>query len=392
MKNTYAVLGSGMQGTAAAYDLALFADPEVIHMGDASLEQAMRASERVNHLVGREICRPHQVDALDAKTLCHFLDSVDTVLSCIPYWMHPHVAECAVETITDMVDLGGNTDVTLKTLGLDEKAQEAGVTLVPDTGLAPGLVNSLGMAIIESLDQTESVKLYCGVLPQNPVPPLNYKLTFNCEGLTTEYDFEAVIVRDGSVHKVPTLSELETLEIDQLGTMEAFTTSGGTSTAPWTLAERVKSYEYKTIRFPGHCQLIRMYKDFGLWREDEIEIKGVKVRPKDVFNAVFGPELAKFEDRDQCAVRAIGHGTKGGRPARVQIDLFDREDERTGFTSMERLTGFSMAIVAQEVTQGGVPKGAIRYENAMKGAAFLRELARRERIHLRVQETIDRAL
>ncbi len=392
MKNTFAVLGSGMQGTAAAYDLAKFADPEVIHMGDASLEQAMKASERVNHLVGRAICQPHQVDALDKAALGRFLANVDTVLSCVPYWMHPHIAEVAVETITDMVDLGGNTDITLKTLSLDEQAKEAGVTLVPDTGLAPGLVNSLGLAVMEGLDECESVRLYCGVLPKNPVPPLNYKLTFNCEGLVTEYDYEAVIVRDGQVVKVDTLDELETLEIDELGTMEAFTTSGGTSTAPWTFADRVKTYEYKTIRYPGHCQLMRIYKDFGLWSEDEIDVKGTKIRPKDVFNAVFGPKLAAFVDRDLCAVRAVGVGTKNGRPTRIQIDLFDREDEATGFTSMERLTGFSMAIIAQEVTQGGVSKGAVRYENAMSGGSFLRELAKRDHITLRVQETVEKAL
>src|SRR5690606_33636982 len=156
------------------------------------------------------------------------------------------------------------------------------------------------------------------------------------------------------------LTELEMLHIEELGEMEAFVTSGGTSTAPMTLEGKVANYEYKTIRFPGHCQLMKIFKDFGLWREDTVEVKGGKVRPKDVFVKVFEPELAKFEDQDLCVVRGVGIGTRDGKPTRIQIDIFDKQDEETGFTSMERLTGFSTSIIAQEVVQGNVPKGAIR--------------------------------
>ncbi|MCG9894522.1 MAG: saccharopine dehydrogenase NADP-binding domain-containing protein [Fimbriimonadaceae bacterium] len=388
MKNTFAILGSGMQGTAAAYDLAKFADPDQIYVGDASYQQAIKCASRVNGLVGREVCTPMHVDALDPKSLNAFLSQTDIVLSCLPYWMHPMVAKSAIETITDMVDLGGNTDITMQTLELDDRARDAGITVVPDCGLAPGLVNNIGCALIETLDKTETVRLYCGVLPQNPKPPFNYKLTFNMEGLVTEYDYEAVVLRKGEVIKVDTLSELETLHIDELGEMEAFTTSGGTSTAPFTFEGTVQNYEYKTIRFPGHCALMRIFKDFGFWREDEVTVKDAKVRPKDVFNTVFGPELAKFVDKDLCAVRGVGIGLKDGRPARMQIDLFDRQDEATGFTSMERLTGFSMSIVAQEVAASRVGNGCVRYEKAMSGTAFLAELARRG-ITVRMQQTVE---
>ncbi|MCB0825864.1 MAG: saccharopine dehydrogenase NADP-binding domain-containing protein [Armatimonadetes bacterium] len=388
MKNTFAILGSGMQGTAAAYDLAKFATDADILMGDFDLTQAEKAASRVNRLVGREVCKPKQVDALDHASLTNFLNDADIVISCVPYWMHPQIAKVAIETITDMVDLGGNTEITMKTMELDQSAKEAEVTLVPDTGLAPGLVNNVGLYMIENMDVCESVKLYCGVLPQNPKPPFNYKLTFNMEGLVTEYDYEAVVLRDGEIHMVPTLTEVEDLHIDQLGDMEAFVTSGGTSTAPYTLQGKVTNYEYKTIRHPGHAEKMRLYKDFGLWREDKINVKGCEVSPKDVFNAVFGPELAKFEDLDLCAVRGVGVGTKNGQPCRIQIDIFDKQCEDTGFTSMERLTGFSTAIIAQEVVQGRVAKGAVRYENAMTGTSFLRELKRRH-IDIRVQETVD---
>lgn len=377
MEKTFAILGAGMQGTAAAYDLAKFAGPSKIKMGDVHLDQASANAWRVNDLVGSAICEPFQVDALDAKKLCGFLSGVEAVISCVPYWMHPRIAKVAVEAGTSMVDLGGNTEITLETLKLDEDAKQAGVTLVPDTGLAPGLVNSLGLFLIEQMDEVESIKLYCGVLPQNPKPPFHYKLTFNVEGLVTEYDFKAVTVRDHEIHLVDTLDELETIQVEELGEMEAFTTSGGTSTAPYSLKDRVKNYEYKTVRFPGHCERIRIFRDFGFWSEDAINIDGCKVKPRHLFYKVFGEALAKFEDTDQCVVRAVGIGTKGGKSYRGQIDIFDRQDAVTGFTSMERLTGFSAAIFAHQISLGNVEPGALRYEKALTGAKFVEEIGKR---------------
>lgn len=388
MQNTYAILGSGMQGTAAAYDLAKFAEDPRIIMGDMSLEQAEKAAARVNRLTGKDVCSAAQVDALNPDSLRTFLHEADIVISCVPYWMHPQIAKIAIETITDMVDLGGNTDITMQTLELDAQAKEAEITLVPDTGLAPGLVNNVGLYLIENMDKCDSAKMYCGVLPQNPKPPFNYKLTFNVEGLVTEYDYEAIVLREGQIEKVPTLTELEDLHIDQLGDMEAFVTSGGTSTAPYTLQGKVTNYEYKTIRFPGHCERMKIFKDFGFWNESKVNVRGTEVVPKDVFNTVFGPELDKFVDQDLCAVRGVGIGTTNGEPTRIQVDIFDKQDPETGFTSMERLTGFSTSIIAQEVVNGRVAKGAVRYENAMTGTDFLAALHKRG-IDIRIKKTIE---
>jgi lysine 6-dehydrogenase len=377
MSTTYAVLGAGMQGTACAYDLAKFGNAAKIYMGDVSLENAEENSKRVNDLIGSAICEPAQINALDEDALARFLEPVDVLASCLPYWMHPCVAKVAIRTKTNMIDLGGNTEVTMKTLAMDEEAKKQGVSLVPDCGLAPGLVNNLGSYLIENLDTVESVKLYCGVLPQNPQPPFNYKLTFNVEGLVTEYDYHAVVLREGRIVLVDTLDELEKLHVEPLGEMEAFTTSGGTSTAPYTHQGKVKNYEYKTIRFPGHCALVRIFKDYGFWAEDPIEVGGCQVKPREVFYKVFGDKLAEIEDEDMCAVRAVGVGQKDGQAKRLQVDIFDREDRATKFTSMERLTGFSAAIYAHEIAQGNVERGCIRYENAVTGRKFVEEIQKR---------------
>jgi len=374
-----------MQGTAAAYDLAKFADPKDIILADSSLEQASKSSERVNRLIGTEVCHPCQLDALNPTSLRKFLEPVDVLLSCVPYWMHPRIAKVAIEAKTHMCDLGGNTDVTRETLAMDEAAKAAGVTLIPDTGLAPGLVNSVGLFLIEHFDVAESVKLYCGVLPQHPKPPFNYKLTFNVEGLVTEYMYQAVALRGGEVVLIDTLDEIEELDIEQLGHMEAFTTSGGTSTAPYTLQGRVRDYQYKTIRWPGHCERMRIFKDFGFWSDEPVEVRGECVRPRDVFCKVFGDSLGQIKDLDQCAIRGIGVGTRGEERVRLQVDIFDRQCEETGFTSMERTTGFSMAIHAEAIASGKLPTGCLRYETALTGKDFCAQIQRRG-IHLKVSE------
>jgi lysine 6-dehydrogenase len=385
MSAKYVILGSGMQGTAAAYDLSKFANAASITLLDANIEQAKKAADRVNKLVGQESCSYGQVDALNPDSLGNAIKDADVLLSCVPYWMHPQIAKVAIANGIHMLDLGGNTEVTRETLAMDEAAKVAGVTLVPDCGLAPGLVNSLGMSLVERLETTDTIRLYCGVLPQNPVPPLNYKTTFNTEGLITEYDYEAVVLRENEIKLIPTLSELEELHIEELGKMEAFVTSGGTSMAPYSVQGKVTNYEYKTIRFPGHCYAMRLYKDFGLWREDEIEVRGVKVRPKDVFCKVFGEELGKIKDLDLCAIRALGFGTIGGVKTKLQIDILDKQCEETGFTSMERLTGFSLSIYAIEVAQGRMEPGALRYELAMPGLRFV-ELIQQRGVHLKFSQ------
>jgi lysine 6-dehydrogenase len=197
------------------------------------------------------------------------------------------------------------------------------------------------------------------------------------EGLVTEYDYKAIVLRNGEIKEVDTLAELEELDIPELGRMEAFTTSGGTSTAPYSLRGIVRNYEYKTIRFPGHCERMRIFKDFGFWREDAIEVKGVRVAPKDVFNRVFGESLGKITDTDQCVVRGVGLGRRNGRPVRLQVDLLDRQCEQTGFTSMERLTGCSISIYAQHLANDDAPRGCVRYEKAMTGTQFVEQLERR---------------
>jgi len=366
-----------MQGTAAAYDLARFGAPTELWIADFDFSKAIRAADRVNGLIGRSIALPAEVDATDAYALTQFLDRIDIVLSCVPHWMPPLIAPVAIKTRTHMCDLGGDDDVVEGPLGHDLAARAAGVTIVPDTGLAPGLVNSLARLLMERLDEVDTVRLYCGVLPLHPEPPLYYKLTFGVEGLVAEYDDLAYVLRDGEVRQIPSLTELEELEFEGLGTMEAFVTSGGSGTSPHALRSRVRNYEYKTIRFPGHCDKMRLFQEIGLWNTDAIRVDGVSASPRKVFERMLADYLTQFEGPDQTLVRVVVIGRKDGREVVLQGDVRDIQCPETGFTSMERLTGYSIAIHAIAILNGEIPVGAIPYDEALSPTRYFHALARR---------------
>jgi lysine 6-dehydrogenase len=391
-KRVYAVLGAGKQGTAAAYDFLRFGEADSVWMADASKAVAEHAADRLRKLVPKAAKRVHaaQVDATDPEALVEFLKPVHTLLSAVPYFMHPSVAVAALAARTNMCDLGGNTGVALKVLGLDDRAKEAGVTFVPDCGLAPGMVNTLAVYGMEGLDVCREIQLRCGGLPQKPKPPLDYKLVFAISGLTVEYFGKAHVVRDGKVVEVDTFTEVEEIEFPEpVGRCEAFVTSGGASTAPLTLEGKVERYEYKTVRYQGHHAKFKVIKDLGLLELDPVKLGDVEVVPREMFHKVAAPKIDFPKDRDLVVVRAIIRGVKDGRPVTRQFDIMDFHDEETGFSAMERTTGFSAAVVCEMVAHGQVPVGAHPLEQAIPGKPFVDALVQRG-IPFRETTTIDR--
>src|SRR5919206_209370 len=233
------VLGAGRMGLGAAYDLA-------------------------HNSEGVESVRGH-----------------DAAISCVTYFHNLSLARAAVEARTNFCDLGGNNTVVDAELALDSEARAAGVHVIPDCGLAPGMVSVLaahGAARFSSLDE---LHIRVGGLPQDPRPPLDYQIVFSVEGLINEYVERARVIRGGRVVEVESMTELEALDFPApFGRMEAFQTSGGTSTLPETFAGRVRELDYKTIRYPGHCERFKLLVELGLTGGEEVEVEGVRVRPR----------------------------------------------------------------------------------------------------------------
>ncbi len=376
----YAVLGAGRQGTACAYDMIKLGGADSVLLADQSLAVAQAAAERVNDLLATDKARAIQLDVRDQEALAAALSGIDAFLSAVPYFFNLNVTGAAIRAGASMCDLGGNTDIVREQLGLDAEAKAAGISVVPDCGQVPGMGTTLMVYAMSLLDQVEEVFMWDGGLPQNPRPPFGYLLTFNIAGLTNEYAESPIFLRDGRPTLVPTMDELEIVEFPlPLGTLEAFTTGGGVSTMPWTFEGKLKTIQNKTVRYPGHFAQLRAFYDLGLWRTDPVAVAGhgPGVVPRDLFHALFEPMVTFPEDRDVCVIRIRAVGQKGGRPAEALLDLIDYYDEETGFTAMERLTGWDGAIVASMMARGQTPRGAVPVELAVPADLFVDELARR---------------
>jgi len=263
-------------------------------------------------------------------------------------------------------------------LSLDADARRAGITVVPDTGMGPGLNVSLGTYALERVETPRDVLIWDGGLPQSPEPPWNYASTFNIGGLTNEYDGYAMFLRDGEVTPVACLTEVEELVFPEpIGRLEAFVTSGGLSTAPWTFAGRLQRLENKTLRYPGHVAQFRALADLGLLGLDPIQVGGQLVVPREVLHALLGPKITKPEVRDVCVMRVTCRGTTAGRPAEATVEVIDRYDEKTGFTAMQRLTGWHESLMLIAAVEGRIRRGIVNMELALPGSEVVAEERRR---------------
>lgn len=374
---TYAILGSGMQGVAAAYYIAKHAKPTKIWMADRDSSIAEKAAARLNKLLPGNLFSAKQINAKDEAQVRDFLKEVDAVMSAMDYSLNVLMTERAIETKTALVDLGGNTQVVLDQLKLNEAAKNAGVHIVPDCGLAPGLGNTLAAFGIEQMDEVENVKVRCGGLSQSPRPPLGYKLVFSVRGLTNEYFGKAWILRDGKRVSVDTFSELENLSFPSpIGDCEAFVTSGGSSTCPWSFEGKVKNYDYKTVRYPGHYDKMKLFLDMGFLEEEPLQVGEVKVAPREVFHELAQQKLQFPEDKDLVVLRAEIIGKKNGKDLSLKYELIDFHDDKTGFTAMERTTGFPAAQVLIDCAEGRTPAGVHTLETALKNKDYLAALSK----------------
>jgi lysine 6-dehydrogenase len=290
-----------------------------------------------------------------------------------------------------MCDLGGNTDIARQQHAFDAQAKQAGISIIPDCGQVPGMGTSLMVYTMSLLDEATDVYMWDGGLPQNPQPPFNYLLTFHVAGLTNEYAEPAIFLRNGKITQVEPMTELETVEFpDSVGTLEAFVASGGTSTMPWTFEGKLRTLQNLTLRYPGHFPQLRAFWDLGLWDLKPVSIDNHQVTPRDVFHALYEPKVTFPHDpeksKDIVLIRVKVLGKKAGRPAEASLELVDRFDEKTGFTAMERTTGWDAAIVAEMMAHGLTPRGAGGVENFVPAGAFMNELRRRG---FNIKETVE---
>jgi lysine 6-dehydrogenase len=368
------VLGAGLQGSACAYDLLAHTEHDVV-LADQNVD---RLPEFLRAYLGGRLTAV-QVDARDEAAMRTLLQGVSATMSAFPYYLNGPLAALAVEAGSHFADLGGNTEIVMQQKRLHDAAVTGGLSVIPDCGLAPGMVNILAEHGIRQLREVRSVRIKVGGLPQKPEPPLDYQVVYSLEGVLDYYTTLSWVVRDGRLHQVKALSEIEELDFPGAGTLEAFHTAGGLSTMAQRYEGKVPTMEYKTLRYPGHAKAMELVRELGLIGTEPVDVKGQQVSPRDLFISVVGPKLRKDyrESPDLVALRVEVAGTDDGEEVLLRYDLLDRYDPEAGITAMMRTTGFSLAITGALQADRRIAPGVWTPDEAMPAREYIAALAER---------------
>jgi lysine 6-dehydrogenase len=383
------VIGSGMMGSAAAYDMARNPEVQQVTIADKDVNAARAVAARINQRLGVEKARAVRFDAGNAKSATKLMRSHDAALSAVPYFFNFGLAKAAVEAQCHFADLGGNNTVVRRELALADKAEKRGVALAPDCGLSPGMASILGGDLVRRLGgRADALKLYVGGLPERPMPPFHYQLVFSVEGLINEYVEPARILRRGKLTNIEPLTEAEDFPIEGFPPLVAFHTSGGTSTMPETFEGAVAECFEKTLRYPGHYDLLCELKELGMFSSEKMKFGKVEISPRTVMSKIFEGKFAG-KAPDVCILRVEAHeatrepGVRGllGDHAQGRIasyTMIDRYDPETGMSAMMRTTALPASIVLQMLASGAITKrGAVLQERDVPADLFLKEMAER---------------
>jgi lysine 6-dehydrogenase len=379
------VLGAGLQGSACAYDLLQNPDVTQVRLADLNVSHI---PDFLGPYSGARLF-PTPLDVRDREAVLGVMRESDAVMSAVPYYFNGELAKLAVEAGTKFCDMGGNTEIVFEQKQLDAAARAKQISVIPDCGLAPGMVNILAQHGIEQLDSVESVRIFVGGLPQHPEPPLNYQIVYSLEGVLDYYTTLSWVLRNGKRTQVTALSELQPVEFSApVGTLEAFHTAGGLSTMAFRYEGKIPTMEYKTLRYPGHAHIMEAIRELGLLELEPVDVDGTKVIPREAFVATVGPRLTKPDGRDLVALRVLVQGTKDGKPKTFGWELIDYYDEVRGISAMERTTGYSLSITGQMQACGEIKtSGVCTPDECVPAESYIAELAKRGIEIREVEET-----
>ncbi|MDG6229180.1 MAG: saccharopine dehydrogenase C-terminal domain-containing protein [Candidatus Thermoplasmatota archaeon] len=369
------VLGAGMMGRAITYDLSQLKTFDQVTLVDKST-QMLQDSLSFLSTISFETA---QRDVSKIESIKDLFLKADIVISAIPYTYNYDLTQLAIKTKTHFIDLGGNNDIVNKQRSLHEQAKKQEVTIIPDSGLAPGLVSVITRDIVDSLSEVEAVQLRVGGLPLHPQPPLDYQIVFSLNGLINEYIEDTLILENGSILSKPSMTGLESIKFPApFSEMEAFYTSGGCSTLPYTYKEKIKHLDYKTIRYPGHCNRFKTLLDIGLGSIKPIEVQGQLVMPRDILIELLNRSLPSVGP-DVVLLKVIGNGIRKDTRTTVEYTMIDTYDEKNDLSAMMRTTGFPVSITADFIAQGIIrDHGVFCPEEIIPPTQFFKELGKRD--------------
>ena len=348
------VLGAGMVGRAIALDLAKIYQVTSIDIKEENL-LLLNQNPQI---------RTQVADLTNTENIKRIIADSDLVVNAVPGFMGFRTTKAVIEAGKNIVDISFFPEDCFE---LDELAKQKGVIAIVDCGVAPGIGNII-LGHHHAAMNVESYECYVGGLPFKRSLPFQYKAPFSPIDVIEEYIRPSRYLKDGKLVTMPALSEPEFLDFDEIGTLEAFNTDGLRSLL-FTI--NIPNMIEKTMRFPGHIEYMKMLKDTGFFSEDEIMVKGIKIKPIDL-TARLLIDKWKLEDNEPefTVMRIIVKGNENGKPVRWQYDLFDKFDKETGISSMARTTGYAATSAVTLVLNGDFRRTGINppeYIGAVKG-------------------------
>jgi lysine 6-dehydrogenase len=368
------VIGAGMMGSSAAYDMARSRQVESVTLADMDNARVKSVAARINKLTGTKKVVATQLDASRPTEAAKLMRGHSGALSAVPYFFNLGLCRAAIDSGCHFADLGGNNTVVHQEFALAKAADKKQVAIAPDCGLSPGMASILAGELMRRVGgKADALKLYVGGLPEKPRPPFFYQLVFSVEGLINEYVEPAKILRRGEIHEIEPLTEPEEFFMAGFEPLIAFHTSGGTSTLPETFKDKVGECFEKTLRYPGHFQLIRGLYDLGFFSSNKIRVGKTEVAPRALTSQLFLKKLSGDEP-DVTIMRIEAHNSS----CITSFTLVDHYDQETKMTSMMRTTAWPASIVLQMICSNTISKrGGIYQELDVPAQAFIEEMEER---------------
>jgi saccharopine dehydrogenase-like NADP-dependent oxidoreductase len=352
MSQRAVVLGCGLVGATMARELA--AQPSfVVTVADVSDPNLRKVSQRAK-------VRTIQADLSDPKAVLKIAKEHDLVLGALPSRFGLQTLEAVIRAGKPYCDISFMPE---DALALSALAKEHKTTAVVDCGVSPGLSNVMVGYAAAHLDHVESAVIYVGGLPKVRRWPFDYKAPFAPSDVIEEYTRPARMVQNSRVVTKAALSDPELIDFPQVGTLEGFNTDGLRSLLTTVKADNMGE---KTLRYPGHCEVMRMLRETGFFQQEEIEIRGTRVRPLDVTSRLLFPRWTYEPGEEEFTVlRVVVEGRRGKTRVRHSFDLYDEYDKAEQTSSMARTTGFPCVIVAMMLVRGRLAKPGVHPPEAL---------------------------
>src|SRR5678815_3032646 len=322
-----AVLGSGMVGSAIAMDLASRHHVTAFDASNTNLDLLNKRNPRIE---------TQQTDLRNYSSYPQLLTSFDIVVTAVPGFMGYKTLEASINCGKSIVDISFFPEDVLQ---LDRLAKEKGVTVITDCGVAPGMSNFIIGRHNEEM-KIDSLEIYVGGLPKVRKKPFQYKAPFSPADVIEEYTRPARLMENGHIIVRPALSEVEWIHFEDLGTLEAFNTDGLRSLL-YTMPH-IQNQKEKTMRYPGHVDIIRSLKESNFFSETPIKVNGTMISPLKVTSQILFNEWKlglEEEELTVMRVKLIGNNEEASKI--VEWNLLDYYDHETKISSMARTTAVS---------------------------------------------------